>query len=218
MASLTQLASNILNNINGGYSVTNERFHIEQIKDDIIFTMSRLLDEYESNGKLSYLDIEKMYQVVNCIEVSCKDIAECCNGVKSGEKVLYAKIPSTEKIKYIGHINAHKPYAIVYGNLGIYAAGTKFLKSKPIAWIKSPTEIIIKNPPTQQLKYITVEAIWSDFRELYDYNCIKCKDDDDEGFPISNKFADIITGKLIASYMGYGQIKPIQPNTQADVI
>lgn len=218
MPSLNQIASIIQNSINGGHGVTNERIRFEQIKDEVILTMHRLLDEYEKSGRLTEEDIDKMYQRVDCIALECKDIAECCNGVKSGQKVLTATIPATERIRYIGHIDNMHPYIIQKGITGIYATYGKYVKKKPTAWLRNATQLIILNPPTLQLKYITIDAIWSNPKELYQYSCVKCGDDEATDFPISNKFADLITGKLIASYLNYGQVKPLQPNTQADQV
>jgi len=217
MASLNQLASIIQNSINGGYGVINENIHINQIKDEIIFTSRRLIDEYRRQGFFEPAEINMMYQRVDCIELICKPLTECCEGIKSERKVLYAKIPNVIDVRYVGTIEYDTHFTISYQyNISSLGVG-RFTKNKPIVWIRGSNELILFNPPTYDIKYISIDALFQDPRTLYEYSCAECKSDNDN-FPIPDKFADIITGKLIASYMNYKQIKPLQPNTQADVI
>jgi hypothetical protein len=217
MATLIQLASIVQNGINGGYGVINERVPLEQIKDEIIFTSRRLYDEYKRQGFFTPEEINQFYQRIDCIELECLPLSQCCDGIKSERKVLRAKIPSVQELRYVGTVEYGLSWVISYG-IHIDAIGVgRFKRNKTIAWLRSNNEIIVLNPPTYDLKYISIDAMFSDPRSLYQYSCSVCASDEDT-FPIPDKFADIITGKLIASYLNYGQIKPLQPNTQDDVI
>lgn len=217
MASLNQLASIIQNTINGGYGVINENIHINQIKDEIVLTSRRLLDEYRRQGFFNPAEINAMYQRLDCVELFCRPLTECCEGIVSNRKVLYAKIPNIIDIRYIGTIEYDTQFTISYQyNIKSIGVG-RFTKNKPIAWIRGSNEIILFNPPTYDIKYLSIDALFQDPREIYEFSCALCKNDEDN-FPIPDKFADIITGKLIASYMNYKQIKPIQANKQSDLI
>jgi hypothetical protein len=218
MATLSQLASIVQNTINGGYGVINENIHINQIKDEIVMTSRRLYDEYRRNGFFSDHELNMMYQRLTCIELICRSLTECCGiDLQSEQKVLYAKIPAVIELRYVGTIEWDKSFIIKTGVMTNYVGVSRFTRNKTIAWLRGNTELIIFNPPTYNMKYIAIDAMFQDPRDLYAYDCSVCKSDE-EAFPIPDKFADIITGKLIASYMQYKQIKPLQSNTQADVI
>lgn len=217
MATLTQLASIVQNAINGGFGVINENIHIDQIKDEIIFTSRRLIDEYRRQGFFSPSELNQMYQRLDCIEVECRPLTQCCEGIQSERKVLYAKIPPVIEVRYVGTIEYDQSF-IISEQYNLKSIGvSRFTRNKTIVWIRRGEELIIFNPPTYDMKYISIEALFQDPRSLYAYACSPCISDDDT-FPIPDKFADIITGKLIASYFQYKQIKPIQPNTQSDII
>jgi len=218
MATLLQLASIVQNTINGGWGVINENIHINQIKDEIVMTSRRLFDEYRRNGFFSDYELSQFYQRINCIELVCRPLTECCGiDLQSEQKVLYAKIPPVIDVRYVGSMDYYESFLIKTGTtLNIFGVG-RFTRNKPIAWIRGNTELIIINPPTYDLQYIAIEAFFQDPRELYQYDCAVCKSDED-AFPIPDKFADIITGKLIASYVQYKQIKPLQSNTQTDIV
>lgn len=215
MPSLNQIASIIQNSINGGYGVNNERIHIDQIKDEIILTAHRVLDERMVSGVSGLKDYDKFFQRLDCISLSCKPLYECC-GVSSEEKVLTGVVPAVKEVRFVGDGGMSESYPVYKGRFGIYGSYGRFNKGKSIAWFPEDTRVIIINPISISLKYISIDAIFKNPRDLYSYTCSRCKNDDDD-FPIPTNIVDIVTGKMIASYLNYGR-NPNQPNTQSDKI
>jgi hypothetical protein len=133
MASLNQIASIIQNGINGGFGVINERIHLEQIKDEVIFTSRRLFDEYQRQGDFTPEELNQFYQRVNCISLECKPLTECCNDIQSETKVLYASIPLVSHLRYVGSIEYYKPFSISHSiSMNTIGQG-RFTKNKPVA-------------------------------------------------------------------------------------
>lgn len=216
MATLNQLASIVQNGINGGIGVANERITLEQIKDELVFTLHRIVSEQKKQGVFDAKALNMMYQRIDCLEVVCKPLTECCQGVKSSKKVLYARIPKFSHIRYIGGISFEATFVLSYAPSLNAIGHSRFTKNKPTAWIRQSNELILLNPPTFDFKYISIEGLLEDFREIYNFECSPCKSDDDD-IPYPSEYADMATGKLIASYLNYGQKPAMQPNTQADI-
>lgn len=215
MATLRQIASIIENSINGGRGITNERIPFLQIVDEVVFTYSRIYDEYAAKGVFTPYEKEQFYVKVDCVPVKCLPMWECCDGVSSKDKVLAADIPRVKDIRYVGLMGYNQSMPVVRGAAGRYYGHSRFQKGA-YAWLINNTRVVIVNPPTFDLSYISIEAFFEDPRQVK-FDC--CHIGLDDEFPIPNKFVDLITGKLIDSYMRYTLRVPVnQPNTQTDQI
>ncbi len=213
--SLNRLASMINNSINGGYGVINENFTLEQIKDEIVLTSRTEMKKLELAGKISK---DELYQRIDCVEVECKPLTECgCIGLSREAKGLYVEIPLVTDIRYIGTIEYNQEFNIYYGSNISYMGTNRFTKNKPTAWVRNKRSITILNPPTYDLEFISIEAIFSDPRETSIFNCSGSCVDDDDIFPAPDYLIEIVKDRIIQKYLGvYKAMNPNQPNTQQD--
>lgn len=216
MATLRQIASIVQNSISGGRGVTNERLPFNQIVDEVVFTYARIADEYYRQGAFTVEEYNQFFMRVDCVPVECKPAWECCDGLSSDEKVLVAAIPKTKRIRWVGTVDNKHTFPLVIGSAGRHYGHSRFMK-KSYAWLVNGNRLVIMNPPTPSLKVMAIEAFFEDPRTLT-FEC--CPGGMDTELPAPNKFIDLITGKLIESYIRQSGAVPSvnQPNTQTDQI
>lgn len=151
---------------------------LEQWEDEILQTRAQVLYKYAMQNALPYKDL---YLSIDCIDVDCKPIAECC-GETYSEPVAHFEIPQIfnlageQAIQYIGTIDKSKKFKL-YTSPQLF----KFHKykirgaNKPYIYLETtPNENnkldgYIFNAPL--LEKISVSAIFKDPRELEEYLC-----------------------------------------------
>ncbi len=216
--SLNALASIVINDTFAGLKAkTNIPLSRDQVKDEITTMRSRVMEEYIRAGSLN---LEGLFVPINCIPVTCEDLGGCCE-VPTGTNVLRARIPkifdlllgNKKAIRYVGSPNRMEPWNILTGTDYLYYGQNKWLKNKPAVWFDNASNAWIFNPPTDELEYLSITAIWDDPRELEAYSCA-CYNDDD-AYPIPGWMADRITGKLTNDYIRFFRSGQQQPNTQS---
>lgn len=222
MASLNALASIIQNTVNAGYGIASERIAFSQIKDEIVLTRSRIIAELKSNKKP--FDESSMFQWLRKIEVKEKDIKEVCDSERvrrvCKDLVYIASLPpimetdSFQSIRYLGSTNQTHNLKTVMSRAVEFALYDRVTGKEPFAWVNDNRLIIFNYK--MPLKEVAIEAVFQDPRDLYEYDCCDTKNDDHE-FACSGQLQDMITGKLIESYVRvYLGRNPAQPNTQVD--
>ena len=218
---ITKLASICQNHILGGIEgyAPSLNISLQQLEDEVIQTRMAVMQKWALQNRLPYKDL---YLSINCIDVDCKPIADCC-GESYSEPVPHFEIPQIfvlgdDAIQYIGTINKEKKFK-VYTSPQLF----KFHKYKTLGSKKpyvfldiTPNENnrldgYIFNAPL--LEKISVSAIFKDPRELEDFLCC---DYDFENLSnlsfIDTETVDTVVNKYLKYYR---QLYPQpQPNDQ----
>lgn len=204
MNSLEQIASAIYNHIAAGLKATgNEPYQIEQIKDEIIVERNALLKIEEMANRVNGSLMRSLLQSIECVEVDCDYLALCCE-VDTYDKALHFKIPTLASfidhpLKYVGPVNRSEAWAIVWGSTWKTQKYSKYTKDKTYVWIHPKREGIyqhgfIFNPPTEDLKYISVDALFENPLDLVEYEC--CVDIEETAANIPNWMVSAIIDKI----------------------
>lgn len=217
---LDKIADMISNSVMAGLKgVTNFAFSKEQLRDEVIISSNRFLQDLALKGMLSS---EGLYQDINCIELECKDIGECCE-IDTYEKVLMSVNP----LPKIFHITGIKPimYLGLPGKNKNFELTTQLISGEynkytfsgqvglTTAYINNNHHVIVRNPPSNELKYISTSAIFENPEDVYNYECM-CTNVE-KPFQRPQWLIDQVVGKLVNDYMRYYRMGGItQPNMQ----
>lgn len=201
------MASASLNEIS--YSIANtlgkDRDHtfIEKVKFDVISMRATLIRrDYERNG-IS----REFVQSLGCIKLICVDSAECCT-VKSKKNVLRTEIKVPKPIRtkgdsfhYVGTVDKLFPFQETNFEDLVYTLENRFTGNYPrYAYLNE--YVYIFNEPSTNFKYININGIFADPREVA--NFAECDDSDcytdDEVFPIAEDMIPIIQTELLNRY------------------
>ena len=217
--SLEKVAEIVRNSVMSGLKgITNVNFSTEQLMDELLLTCNSMANELALQRKL---DLRGFYQDINCIELVCKDISECCT-IDTDEKVLMTTspipkplfLPSYDPIMYLGLPNKMSNFKIT--NQLISGEYDKYSFSGRVglttAYLTSNNDIIIRNPPSNRLKYISITAVFETPQQVYEYECM-CKGE--KVFQRPQWLLDKAVGKIVNDYMRYYKLGAMtQPNTQ----
>jgi hypothetical protein len=176
MNNLNEIASAIYNHINAGLKGTgNEPYSIEQLADEVLVERAWILKQQEMAKQL----VKRNYiQSINCVPVDCSSIADCC-GVETFDKKLHFRIPKPlstlyeEPIVYVGPVDRSTSFNIIRGpSWEPIVKYTKFNKNKTSVWfLPNKQDGFIFNPPTDDLAFVSVDAMFDNPTELSDYAC-----------------------------------------------
>lgn len=186
MKTLWDIASAIDNHLKAGLKGTaNEPYSIDQIIDECLNLRAKFIQDLERSGNITH----DLVQSLSCIELDCKDVSMCC-GLETYDKKLHFKIPQpisfvTDPIKYVGLTDRSLEFDIIRGNTWNVPVYNKYLKNKPRVWFApNRQDGFILNPPTEDLKYITVDFIPENPTDLYQYGCCPVNGFEDDAISI----------------------------------
>lgn len=203
MNTLRKIATAINNHIAAGLKQTNnEPFSIEQLEDEVIAERNRIIKQLEMSGKL---DLRSLIQPINCLPVDCDNLSLCC-GIETYDKKLHFKIPklstfTTSPIKFIGLTDRSKEFRFSIGGTWQNQTGGRYTKHLPYVWIASNLQDgFIFNPPTDNIKMISIDAVWETPSDLVPYAC--CETDIDTGIPqwMASEIIDKLTIRFAQNY------------------
>jgi len=208
MNSLYIIASAIQNHISAGLKGTNnEPYSVEQIIDEILVSRAAIIKAEEDNSRL---DSRDLVQSISCIELDCENISLCCNvETYNMDRFKHFKMPKpaayvSEPIKYIGLVDRSMSFNIVKGSTWDtvdYSKFNKYIKPKPKVWIHPNREDgFIIDPPTEDLKYITIDFIPENPTDLYQYACCPINNFEDDAKTIPNWMVDTIMNNVISRF------------------
>lgn len=118
---LEQMSSMIEQRMRNGFkgSNVNHSYNLQQIEDDIHLMKNFIVTDRLKKGLINISDIT---QSINCIELMCADIAQCCN-INTGETYLQFKVPelmSLDYVLYVGTVDRLRPFKQGFNNQRIY--------------------------------------------------------------------------------------------------
>lgn len=220
--SLNSIADIVINNVYAGLKApSNYSLSRDQVIDEISLLRNRIANDLALKGGLN---TQGLYQTIECLEFTCKDISECCT-YESGIQVLHAKIPrllalpNINPVRYVGAIakglGGVRQFKVVTGNSYIYSKYDIVTSAAPTAWFDDNSNLWIINPPTKAMKVGALTALFENPKELDQYAC--CTIDNDSPYPVPGYMVDMITGKLINDYLRYYRTTNPTPNTIADI-
>lgn len=161
---------NLINGFKGNHN--NSSYRIEQIRDDFLLAVNTIYKELIDRGLLNIGDIA---QSINCVELKCKDISECCD-YQAGITALHFKIPELaslfgrKAVHYVGLINRYEPFKVVWDNQLIYNKYSVTGK-EPYVWFSDRENGWLFNPPTKNIEVISIRALFTDPFKLNEYKC-----------------------------------------------
>jgi len=205
--SLAEVGYSIRNQIKGFFSGDDERIDIQLIYDKCWDVRSVLLkDEYRQFKKINDQD----FTTECCLEVQCGNLV--CNGIDSGVKEFYITIPKIEAslgqdgIKYFGTVDKMHPFR--RSNFqGFMFSGYEKYTGKVPTFTLVDDKAILKNLPTQGLKYVCLIAVFEDPRNI-------CSEDDP--FPIARHLVHKLELIVIQQFTSLIQIGPDEKNEGRD--
>jgi hypothetical protein len=244
--SLKKIASAIQKNITGAIGNVNFGYSMEQIKYMINTRRATILKEISiSKSELDFLN--KLKQSITCIELDCQNIERCCH-VKGFETAKHFRIPRlsnaiADPVLYLGTPNRMKPFKVFYDTTFAYHQYSLKTSHRPYAWVDTsilattlfePTEYIntefessgifydvfLFNPPTENIKYLTIEAIFENPLDVNFFNCSKICDDDTYPAPefIVDKIITSITQEFLGYYRKANVPQVLQGNIQGNLV
>ncbi|TAF70757.1 MAG: hypothetical protein EAZ58_05140, partial [Flavobacterium sp.] len=167
LTGVTNLAWAIYNHIASALKGTaNEPYPVEQIKAEILAERDSVIKQMTLAGTLPY---QTLIQDINCLELDCENLSLCCK-VETYDKVLHFKLPKLASftvdpipVYFIGLSDRSHAFRIQRGSTWSYKTYNKWTKDKPYVWFAANREDgFLFNPPTDNLKYISVSAIFED--------------------------------------------------------
>jgi len=204
----------IKNNLENGLKTTvNYTFSIEQLENTVIAERNLLVQQLLMQKALDYTEL---LQEINCIELDCKNFSLCCN-VDTKRPMLHFELPIMSHIDFIGTVNRDISFKIYDDKMFIYD------KYKPNILLNRPyvtrrkhegvEHFFLFNPPTHNLKYISVSGVLENPLEVNKYSCCSLNSALDK-FPMPgylvNQLIDSVTQKWATLYYRLNYI----PNTQ----
>lgn len=220
--SLEDIAEIIENRVNGGLKgIINNTLSRTQLIAEIELTANRLLYQYALKG---IVNLDNLYQDINCLEMECKDISQCCN-IDSYEKVLMSKeplpklmsVPNVEKIQFIGSANRGKQFKVstqqITNEFNDYSFSGRL--KFPTVYITNDYFVVLRNPPTENIKYISVSALFENPMEVTKFGC-NCSDD--RTYQRPSWLIDEVITKMTNDYLRYFRMMAItQPETNEQI-
>ena len=203
-----KLASAIYNDIVSGLRgyTTSNTLSLEQLEDDIIDERLQIIKEYSMKGLIPKRDL---LMSINCINIDCKNIENCCNETINGTPTLHFEIPQllTEfdgGIEYIGSVDKQQPF-VVYTNSNAvyYHKYRKRVGHKPYVYIETTPNVNnmydcwVYNAPL--LKQVSVIGVFKDPRQLMHYDCCTALDVNNMTF-IDTEIKKRLTEKKLRYY------------------
>jgi hypothetical protein len=143
------------------------------IEDKIIDIRSELIKQYIEASKRVPIGF---YQKILCIELKCKNAAECVTGFPHPSIVWYFETPSIisdnikgVSIKYLGGLDMLSPFKPIglstFGEIGLsgllYHPNITYYTYSGVNE-NGQHEILVKNPPTGGSKYFGMIALFAD--------------------------------------------------------
>ena len=173
---LDQMASAIRNHVVDGLNGTaTVSFSIEQLKDEVLLTTSAVILKLSAQG---LVDINRLTQRIDGIEVRAKDLSANCN-VESEIEAPHFEIPNINRgaaipIPYLGTIDgvlSFKVYLDKDYRLHKHRLATGRF---PFAWVSTTANengmydvFLFNTGRYNQLRFITIEALFDSPYDLY---------------------------------------------------
>lgn len=208
---LLGIASAIKNNLEAGLKGTaNYSFSMEQLEYEVISTRNAIIKQLDTQG---ILDKTEFVQEINCIPVDCEKLSLCCD-VNTKTTTLHFELPIFTHIEYVGTPNRDKPFKIYNNSNFIY---NKFRNSKlnkrPYVSMRINEGIqhgFLFNPPTSNIKYVSVSGILSNPLDVNKYSCCNYNPREDK-FPapdyVITQIIDTMTSKWSSWYYRFNNSK-----------
>jgi hypothetical protein len=197
---ISSIELQIINGFKG--SNNNHSYRLEEIKDNFILTVNAIQKKLVDSGVIPISDLTRS---INCIELECKDIGECCE-VNTGETVLHFKIPKlanlygNKAVLYVGLANTYFPFKPIFGNHHIYNKYS-VTKNEPYVWFKDLENGWLFNPPTNKIKYITLRGVFDNPYDLNRYNCCEPLDEDTSNYPANPEIIKAAMDEIVTKYL-----------------
>lgn len=197
---LDAIAWAVKNNLEAGLKGNmNYSFSIEQLKAEVIAERNAIVKQLKQSG---LAEAESLYQEINCIELDCKDFGLCCE-IDTRQPTFHFVVPYFNAHNYTGLATQHKPFNIYSpgNNTFIYNKyRSSFTNNKPFVVYRNhegQMHGFIFNPPTYNLKYISVRAVFENPLEVNNYSCCVYNPETDR-FPAP----DFIINQIITQMVG----------------
>jgi hypothetical protein len=200
MASLNELAYNVLNIARGGLSSDDDRLNIRQIKFWIRYYRSYAILNFSQSGKK--IDFQ-LVQDLGCITLEDVDKADCpsvlwgCN-VKKAAIPKLVDLPNDKGLIWVGLVDKQTPIIITSPNVVHFKKHQRFTGDMRRAYFIGGN-IYVTDPFNEDICYINVRGIFDDPKDV----CYTTSDgnstyiDDDDDYPLPNYMIPFIIENIL---------------------
>lgn len=166
------IVSAIRNNLEAGMKTTsNYTFSNENLRYIVYAVRNEMVNALLQTNEA--IDLQ-LIQEINCVELDCEDFG-LCKKVDTRKPALHFKIPEFVHIDYLGLSDVSTPFKVYQGKSGAYNSyRNKKLVSRPYVRLREfegQVHGFVFNPPTPNLKFISVHGIWQNPRDVNQYQC-----------------------------------------------
>jgi len=200
MATLNELAYNVLNIARGGLSSDDDRLNVRQIKFWIGYYRAKLTFEYFNAGKGIDPQLMQDMGVLKLKEVDSADSQLAYWGcpIKYATIPKLIDLPNQAGLVFVGLVDKRTPIVISPPNVVQYRSHARFTGDMRKAYMVG-NRLYVTDPFNEDLCYINVRGIFDDPTavEWVDENgvthCIK----DDEEYPMPEHYVSDIVARIM---------------------
>lgn len=201
----------IKSDIEGGMRTTsNYSFSLEHLRTVIYGVRSELIRELKSQNMIQ--DELEIMQEINCIELDCEDFG-LCSKIDTRSPALHFKMPNYIHIDYIGTPTQDQQFKLYESRASQYNQyRNKNLVNRPYVRLrnyKSEIHGFIFNPPTPNMKYLSVRGAFENPRDVNQYSCCTFNPREDR-FPMPDNMVDrliqTIVGRWSQIYKNFNRV------------
>jgi len=207
----------IKNNLEAGLKGTaNFPFSIEQLEAEVIAERNAVVEQLKQSNLLG---ASELFQEINCVSLDCEDFGLCCE-TSTKQPTLHFKVPVFVIQNYTGLATQTKPFYIYeVGNTNYLYQDYKssYTSRKPYVVYRlynGEMHGFIFNPPTPNLKKISVRAIFENPLAVNGFKCCSYNVETDR-FPAPNFVIQQIIVNITNRWASwYYRFQGQKPNSQ----
>jgi len=221
MPTLKEITSDIeirfINGLKG--SNVNHSYRLSQIEFDVKLTWSKVVKTRLFDGTLNLIDVS---QTIGCIPLECKSMIDCCGVTGVGDNVLKFTFPTLlstvgeKSIRYAGIPNYGDSIKILNSASWKFESYRRKAYVKPYIWLQNNNTGWLFNPPTTNIKTLTMTAVFDDPTKVFEYTCCAQQ----TGFPSPSDITKEVIDILVKQYTDeYRRMQiPVQINNGTSII
>lgn len=201
---LPAIASAIKNNLTAGLkSGNNFPFSLEQLEYVVVAERNNYVVQMMRNP--SFDEKFGLIQEINCIPLDCNNFS-LCDKLDTKDPALHFEVPMMIDVEYVGLATSNHPFKIYHDRGSTYNKyRNKKLVDRPYIRFKQyegKMHGFIFNPPTSQLKFISVHGILENPRAINQFSCASWNPREDR-FPAPPEMIADLINKITSDWSSW---------------
>lgn len=237
---LNEISSAIRNHLSDGLrNLPNYAYSLIQLEDEIELERATIMKKLSMIDMMALK--MQFAQTINCLTLDCEELERCCNVSSGNNvlhfKIPQLSDLAMDPVLFLGTPNRQYSFKVYTGQMDWQNNRyNPYLNKRPYVWIDTSTEnpfdynrldplfnpdmmpkagsfqdAFVFNPPTSQLKYLSITAIFNNPMDVGVYSCnATCRD---EQYPVADWVIQEIIGNITARWIEYYRklnVSPIQ--------